>query len=420
MTALLSLFFFFRPIMFIDIGWLVFGLNINEVFAIFATGILIIAFILRVISAKRLNISSVDFFLFAFVTWVFFIYVLYIDRSLFKDAAKFVLPFITYFVLKNVIVDTRQYSRLIKIMLIGFAVPIISSTFLIVQGKSLYTILYWNNLARFKGVYNNCHDLGHCMAMFLMLIGIYAVICSSDTKLKPLRRQRLFVVFLAMLSVFAFYCLYKSYVRTCFFGFILFAYYYLFRVNKRVLIVLTAVMCAISILSAAVLYTIFYDMIDSASGKESAENFGSGRPYIWKHNIIEFSSQGLDEILAGVGVGNTWSHTKRKSDVVGGMLNSHNDFLDVMMQTGLVGIILFLAFQFCIYRKIRLLEGRVRYIFLALFFAVCFMNFASNSYVTRFGLGQIFYAVLSYIELPDHRKEDEKLGGIEVKVSEIR
>ncbi len=397
--------------MFIDIGWLVFGLNVNEVFAILATGVLIIAFILHIISAKRLNVSVVDFFLFSFIMWVFFIYVLYIDRSNFKDAAKFVLPFITYFVLKNVIRDTRQYSKLIKVMLIGYAVPILGSTLLIVQGKSLYTVLFWNNLARFKGVYTNCHDLGHCMAMFLMLIVIYAVICSSDIKLVPLRKQRLFVVLLAMLSVFAFYCLYKSYVRTCFFGFVFFLYYYLFKVNKKILVILTGVMCLVGVLSAAVLYTIFYDMVDSASGKDSAESFGSGRPYIWKHNITEFSEQRIDGILAGVGVGNTWSHTKKKKDVVGGMLNSHNDFLDVMMQTGVVGILLFLAFQFSIYWKIRSLEGKVRFVFLALFFAVNFMNFASNSYVTRFGLGQIFYAVLSYIELPDHREESEKLGG---------
>ncbi|WP_432736828.1 O-antigen ligase family protein [Maridesulfovibrio sp. FT414] len=400
MTALLALFFFFRPIMFIDVGWLVFGLNVNEVFAIIATGILIIAFILRIITAKSLNVSIVDFFSFSFIVWVFFIYTLYIDRSNFKDAAKFVLPFVTYFVLKNVIRDTRQYARLVKIMLVGYSVPIICSTILIVQGKSLYTVLFWNNLARFKGVYVNCHDLGHCMALFCMLLGIYYVLCAEDKGLTPLPKQRLFLVMVSMLSIFAFYCLWKSYVRTCLLGLIVFIYYYLFRVNKRLLIILTGVMCFIVVLLAGMLYTIFYDMIDSASGKESAENFGSGRPYIWKHNITEFSMQPIDGILAGVGVGNTWSHTKKKSDVVGEMLNSHNDFLDVMMQTGVVGLLLFLAFQFCIFRKILALEGRVRFVFLAFFLSVCLMNFASNSYITRFGLGQMFYSIICYVELP--------------------
>ncbi len=394
--------------MFIDVGWLVFGLNVNEVFAILATGILIIAFVLRIISSKKLNISVVDFFLFSFIIWVFFIYVLYLDRSNFKDAAKFVLPFVTYFVLKNVVRDTRHYSRLVKIMLIGYSVPVVASTFLIVQGKSLYTILYWNNLSRFKGVYVNCHDLGHCMALFCMLIIIYAVVCAEDKILVPLPRQRLFFVLVCTLSVFAFYCLWKSYVRTCLLGLIVFLYYYLFRVNKKVLVIMTGIMCFVGVLFAAMLYTIFYDMVDSASGKDSAENFGSGRPYIWKHNLTEFSMQPIDGILAGVGVGNTWSHTKKKSDVVGEMLNSHNDFLDVLTQTGLVGLFLFLSFQFCLFRKILALNGRVRYVFLAFFLAVSLMNFASNSYITRFGLGQMFYSILCYIELPDRSKSDEE------------
>lgn len=407
MTALLALFFFFRPIMFIDIGWLVFGLNVSEVFAIFATGLLIIAFILKIISSKTLNISVVDFFLFSFIVWVFFIYVLYIDRSNLKDAAKFVLPFVTYFVLKNVITDTRRYAKLVKIMLVGYSIPILASAFLIVQGKSLYTVLYWNNLARFKGIYVNSHDLGHCMALFCMLLVIYAVVCAEDRKLIPITRQRLFFVLVCTMSIFALYCLWKSYVRTCLLGLIVFIYYYLFRVNKKLLVIFTGVMCFVGVLFAAILYTVFYDMVDSASGRDAAENFGSGRPYIWRHNLTEFSMQPIDGILAGVGVGNTWSHTKKKTEVVGEMLNSHNDFLDVLTQTGLVGFLLFMSFQFCLLRKILALNGRVRFVFLAFFLSVALMNFASNSYITRFGLGQMFYSILCFVEIPEVLNDDE-------------
>ncbi|NDV26503.1 O-antigen ligase [Desulfovibrio sp. JC010] len=403
MTGLLFLFFFFRPIMFMDIGWLVFGLNVTEVFAIFATGILIIAFILRAVVAKQLNISIVDFFLFSFVLWVLFIYLLYIDRSHLKEAAKFVLPFITYFVLKNVIMDVKSYTRFLKMMLIGYAVPILASTYLIVQGRGLYTVLFWTGLSRFSGVYANPHNLGHCMALYLMALVLYTVICSEHEDILPVLKQRLFFIFSCTISVFALYCLYKSYVRTCFFGFLLFIYYYLFRVNKKLLALLTMIMGVVLVLSAAVLYTIFSDMFDAAKGPDKSQ-FGSGRPVIWMHNIEEFASQPLDGILAGVGVGNINSHIpERKRRQIGDMLNSHNDFLDVLTQTGIIGFFLFVAFQFCLFQKIRLLEGRERYVFLALFLTVTFMNFVSNSYVTRFGLGQMFYAILVYIELPEHK-----------------
>ncbi|NDV21847.1 O-antigen ligase [Desulfovibrio sp. JC022] len=418
MTTLLFMFFFFRPVMFVDIGWLVFGLNVTEVFAIFATGILIIAFILRAIAAKTVNISIVDFFLFSFVIWVLFIYLLYFDRSHIKDAAKFVLPFITYFVLKNVITSIKDYSRFIKFMLIGYAIPILGSTFLIVQGKGLYTVLFWNNLARFCGVYTNPHNLGHCMSLYLMLLVIYAVICAKYEDLVPLPKQRLFFVFSLMISIFALYCLYKSYVRTCFLGFICFVYYYLFRGNKKLLALLTGIMGVLLVLSAAVLYTIFFDMVDAAKGPDKSQ-FGSGRPTIWMHNIEEFAAQPLDGILAGVGVGNISTHIKSRKQV-GDMWNSHNDFLDVLTQTGIIGFFLFVAFQFCLFQKIRLLEGKERYVFLALFLTVTFMNFVSNSYVTRFGLGQMFYAVLAYIELPEHKvRRQQKLEAVKDEADRI-
>jgi len=222
-----------------------------------------------------------------------------------------------------------------------------------------------------------------------------------------------------MLSVFALYCLYKSYVRTCFFGVLIFVYYYLFRVNKRLLALLSAIMGVVLILSAAVLYTIFFDMVDSAKNPDKSQ-FGSGRPVIWMHNVEEFVSQPLDGILAGVGVGNINSHIRSRREQVGDMLNSHNDFLDVLTQTGIIGFFLFIAFQFSLFLKIRMLEGRERYIFLALFLTVTFMNFVSNSYVTRFGLGQMFYAVLAYIELPEHKvRRQEKSEKVKQEADRI-
>ncbi|CCO24835.1 O-antigen ligase family protein [Maridesulfovibrio hydrothermalis] len=404
MTFLLSLFFFFRPIMFIDIGWLIFGLNITEFFAVFATIILICAFVLRVVVSKQLNISIIDFFIMFFIVWCSFIYVLYIDTSSPKDVAKFTLPFFTYIVMKNVIKDRKQYMQLLKLMIFGFAIPVFSSAILILQGMGLDRVMYWTGLYRFQGVYVNPHNLGHCMAFLLMIMAIYSVLCYVDPDVKDLRKRKLLFLFFITMGLFALYCLYKSYVRTCLLGLGVFVYYYLFKINKRLLLVLTGVLCLLGVLFAALLYTIFFDMIDAAQGKERADYFGSGRPYIWKHNLNEFSNLSLDRMLAGVGVGNRRAEgevTKK-----GVIWNSHNDFLEVMMQTGLVGLFLYLALQICIYRRIRRLEGKVLFVFLALFYAVNFMNFVSNSYVTRFGLGQLFYAVLAFIEIPDSTKKE--------------
>ncbi|OEU67304.1 MAG: hypothetical protein BA863_13005 [Desulfovibrio sp. S3730MH75] len=409
MTFLLSLFFFLRPIMFIDIGWLIFGLNITEFFAVFATFILIGAFVLRVVISKKLNISVIDFFIMFFIVWCFFIFVLYIDKSNIKDVAKFTIPFFTYIVMKNVITQRKQYTRLVLLMIYGFFIPVCASAVLISQGLGLDKVLYWTGLHRYQGVYVNPHNLGHCMAFLLMLMVIYTIVCSMDPTIKPLRQRKTLFLFFLVLGTLALYCLYKSYVRTSLIGMFIFVYYYLFKKNKRLLIVLTGILGILGMVFAAILYTIFFDMVDSAKGRDKAENFGSGRPYIWKHNLNEFSKLPLDGMLAGVGVGNRRTH-ESKSVGGGDVWNSHNDFLEVMMQTGIVGLLIYLGMQICIFRKIRQLEGKEKYVFLALFLAVNFMNFVSNSYITRFGLGQIYYAVLAYIELPiyDYKKDSDK------------
>jgi multisubunit Na+/H+ antiporter MnhG subunit len=423
MNLLLTLFFFFRPVMFVDLGWKIVGLNITEFFAVVASAILIAAYVLNLIFTKQINVSVVDFFIVFFIIWCLFVYVLYIDKADIKDSAKFALPFFTYIVMKNIVKNRQQYTRLLYIMILGYAIPVFSSAFLIVQGKGLDRVMYWTGLHRFQGVYVNPHNMAHCMTFLLMIICIYAVICTVDPKLKPMSKRKLTVVFFTVLSMLALYCLYNSFVRTCFLGLAVFVYYYLFRINKKALIIITVAVGIIGVMSAAVLYTIFFDMVDAAEGKTSAERFGSGRPYIWMHNLTEFSNFSLDRKLAGAGIGNRRNiHSSSLGDDV---WNSHNDLLEVLMQTGIIGFIIFIMMQFFMFQKIRRLEGREKYIFLALFFAVFFMNCVSNSYIVRFGLGQMYYIVLSYIELPIHEQQQtdmqiEEAHALDMKAKKSR
>jgi hypothetical protein len=64
------------------------------------------------------------------------------------------------------------------------------------------------------------------------------------------------------------------------------------------------------------------------------------------------------------------------------------------MQLGGVGIGLLVAIYWLMFRRIMRLPSESKPLFLALFGAVLVMNFLSNSYVTRVGLGQLFVMVL--------------------------
>lgn len=87
-------------------------------------------------------------------------------------------------------------------------------------------------------------------------------------------------------------------------------------------------------------------------------------------------------------------------------MDSHNDYLDVMMQTGIVGLILYLGIQIALIAATLKIPGREKHIFLAMYLAIAIMNIASNSYVTRSGMAQLFYLVAAYVEL--RRKQESE------------
>jgi O-antigen ligase len=126
-----------------------------------------------------------------------------------------------------------------------------------------------------------------------------------------------------------------------------------------------------------------------------ATMYGSGRPIIWKEYMEFFRGMPIDRQIAGIGIGNTG--TQPWND--GLPYDTHNDWLQVLVFSGYVGLLLFVALNLALLRNILTLSGRERHLFIALFSAVAIMNFVSNSYVSRFGLGQMYYMLLAYVEV---------------------
>lgn len=135
---------------------------------------------------------------------------------------------------------------------------------------------------------------------------------------------------------------------------------------------------------------------------------------MWRQFMSEFSNYPMDKQIAGIGIGNgteLW-----RTDIWGSADDSdanrlgvtHNDFLEVLVQTGYVGLALFLLLQVIVFRSILRLPKPRRGVFIAAFIAVAAMNMGSASYITRFGLAQMYYLMLAYIELPRRRNEREE------------
>ena len=140
--------------------------------------------------------------------------------------------------------------------------------------------------------------------------------------------------------------------------------------------------------------TILWDFNKVEAGVWSKQELAAGRPRIWENNLRIFANMPIDRELGGVGIGN--------KDIFGGtegITDSHNDYLDVMIQTGVVGLVLYLLMQFLLLRKILDLSGKEKHVFVAMFIAVTGMNLSSNSYISRSAIAQLFFLAMTYVEL---------------------
>jgi O-antigen ligase len=106
---------------------------------------------------------------------------------------------------------------------------------------------------------------------------------------------------------------------------------------------------------------IFYDIIE----RQGADNTsGLWRLYQWHRILTLFVQSSADKILFGNGVGTT--------DLVF-KLKAHNDYLRILFETGLIGLILNLSVWFILYRRMA-----IQYRWLVIMIAV--FCFTENNY----------------------------------------
>lgn len=395
----LQLFAFLRPLLEIDSGTSFGGLKVFELGAIVFSGMLMLALLVRAALAGELRLSMIDLVIGAFVLWCIAIYLVYYQDAYIKELGKLVIPLLTYVVVKNVVANEREYKKLIWLVIVGFAVPTVASTVLIMLGQGIAYVHYWSGAARYQGVFNGPHNMAHDMTLLLMLIVMYwGLMTNSEEDVK-----RSFgagrKILIGGLAVLALYCLYYSWVRTALLGFLVFLITLAIGRGKKLLVIaIVAAILAPALLVESLRQGYMYEVAQSERDKNfNASEIGGGRPMMWNTFINDFMAEPIDRQIAGVGIGFAAAR------LGGGEYNvksTHNDFLDVLVQTGYVGFAIFVTLLMLILQRILRLDRKQRSFFLGFFAAIMIMNFVSNSYVSRFGLAQLAWLVLAYIEIP--------------------
>jgi len=404
---LISLLAALRPIFSIDFDRFLGVGNLSEITAIVLSVAVIGGLLIRAATNKDLRLGVTDLLIALWVAWCTAIYLIYYDKTVFVQLAKYVIPLCTYVVVKQVVRDRASQLRVIWTMILGFVLPTVISAGMIVMGEGLDVINYWTKEPRYKGAYANPHDMGHQMAFLVMISWIYVLLSNrsqaAGTGSWVSRRG----VFLTVLSAMALYCVYMSAVRTTMVGLFVFGATLSIFHYKRRLIVLVVGALAVSafFFFGPVKHYLFREAAQAKKDVTfNADLYGSGRPMIWGEYLDAFFSMPIDRQVAGIGIGNSKSKGNKNSDWL--TIDGHNDFLDVLVFTGYIGLVLYLAIHAAFLSKILKLHGGERYGFLALLGAAMLMNFFSNSYFSRFALAQMLYAVLAYIELRPRSSEE--------------
>ncbi|MCG3203045.1 MAG: hypothetical protein NFCOHLIN_02962 [Gammaproteobacteria bacterium] len=408
MTGLvLGILFFARPIMFVDAQYAFGGLNLFEILTIALTFLLVILAAVNALRGNGIRLSPIDIAIIMLVAWCSTVALVYPENTDFKAYVKLVLPPITFMVLKRAIATQRQYVRLLRLMIIGFAIPVALSAYAIHEGTGLAARIFWTGLERYSGVYNGIHTMGHNMGFLIMSVCVYLMLCDENVKASITRLTMM--CFLPVLCGAALYCLFHGQVRTVYVGLFVFLSIVLVQYSTRWFIFFAGAVILSVAMFASIYSTVFFDVVDVFSGHRDIKEAGSGRPLIWQHNLRIFANLPIDQKIAGVGIGNYLTDPFRDIDAADKITsehvwNSHNDYLEMLMEIGVIGLLLTMWLYAVIAKRVLQIERRARIVFLGLLVAVGVMNVLSNSYIARFGLAQMFFMVLTYIDIPLQRR----------------
>lgn len=384
------------------------GMKLVELFGI---GSSYLALLLIILNLRKQRLDLLMFIILYLCTYV----VLSIAwGSSAREIGRLILPFCFFFLARSFVDNDQKLRNIAIFSVLGFLVPAIASSTLIGLGESLWKVNYWTGLPRYEGVYSGPHSLGHNMALCIVFLSIWNYFQVQQPE--RLLRSNLLFFCLGFVCLFA---IFKSYTRTVYVAFACFTGVYLLGRKMYWALAICMLVAVVIVVSSTTFQTIFWDVIQPLTGEtEAIGKMGSGRIGGWSFILNQFWAHPLVLQIRGIGI------TSKATITAGAQFGgSHNDMLAMLVCFGYLGISLYFCIFFVLfarairYRKCLWLKG----IIIGFFVMVVIANLLSNSYLTRFELGQSFFLLTgSFMGLIDASKDvcstppydDECLGSI--------
>ncbi|MFO7904335.1 MAG: O-antigen ligase family protein [Pirellulaceae bacterium] len=383
------------------VNWGLLGFNFFELIAILLFLALAAAFSLKALHKNRHPVSAVEIWAVVLIGWITISYILHAEVSSISQYAKFIIPLMTYILLKRILPDRSAHVRMIFLMLIGFLLPFFMSAIMTYQGEGVGHVVYWTGLERYQGVYSDVHMMGHNAALAIMVTVVYVALRKCQKV--PLGWVEL--ILMATVFILGLYLLYASQVRNAYVGLFVFFVVVFYFYDKRILAYFFVLSAAVILLYWSQVSIIFYDFLDPPNVSSDVEAIGSGRKTMWTWALERWHQAPLLYQLTGMGnVPGEFAMTRpRFGTLVDGTIrpwaDPHNDWLYVLLSLGLIGLAIFAGLFASILRAILSVTGKQKFALLGLFLAVMMMSGMSNSYLTRFTLFQMFFMLMVYVDL---------------------
>jgi hypothetical protein len=380
----LCVFALLRPILcighFAESGIL--GMNYLELFSVLISYLLVLATLIQIYKFRVFPLDSATTIGLLFCLYLLFTIAL---GSYMRETFRLILPFVIFITVRVIITNERQIITLFALIFISYIIPLLGSAWLIMMGESIGKTIYETGLARYEGLYLKIHAFAHSMFIFIFIFLLFLTLKKNEKLSK-----KFYFYFLFVLCFAAIFNLFYSYTRNVWIGLFIMWIFYLWGQKKFLILALSISVAAIFAIVSSGFETIFFDFIEPLSGKKHISSLGAGRLGMWTNLIGRFYNLPWEVKFVGVGIG--------EEKVGFGITRGHIDFLSLLYSTGFIGLLFYLTFLLRVGYDIfkSRIERQLKYLYLGFLCAVIFMNFASNSYLSRIELGQYFYFILGF------------------------
>lgn len=374
--------------------------SINVAGFVAIISILVSLFILWQSKTRILVIPlSIPFILLLFVYFIFSITSSYPGTSI-NELVRVFSFLIMYFTGYVVINSKKDLIYFVKILISSSVIPAIVAYIQLFNGAGLYTNPGFEN--RIAGTFGHPNVLGYFLLIILSLI-VYVYF--ENIIIQPLYKQ-LLVLYGVLLSVL----LIATYTRGAWIGLaILLAGICLIKFTKKTLIYSSILVPAMIILIFNYIWlekNVFYDLPALEKIPVIARVVGlfNGDPsdsIIWRRVMwADMYNKGLSSPIIGFGTGTIELMAEEVRGVSLGALEAHNDYIKVFVETGIVGLSVYILFIFAlIYSLFIRIKSRDDSLFLITTFIVIVIYLSSlwDNLLRQTAVMWIFFAFLGVV-----------------------